>query len=279
MRKTRKKTYVNGKKYRLYCSAYFEPNGNESEYEVLYNNNRFQLLQYGKPLYNKWFSTLKVLLRTDENEVHGGCLVFVSEDGEHGRVLDIVKDTWLTEDIGFTSIKVVEKYCKSYLSNKDEEECYVEILDKKNKRITLYSSEKGIIFGPRDYTNIEFDEFGYILDDSIILEYSGYSKELNGYELKCSEDIYEVYYNKEKDEHFILAHCKNGGCLYDVESESSEINIEINEHKLIYNKEDNTLKIKSTEFYGWTDRDYRDAFSSAFEDDSSALWNVDDQEW
>lgn len=138
---------------------------------------------------------------------------------------------------------------------------FVNKLDKNNKIYSIFSLHDGYQFGPYEYSEIDVYENGVILDDKYVVEFTGFVKDVSGYE-KIDEEN-NVYYNKESDRWFILEDADGEFLHYLDDSNYPEIKeADLCDYRYEYNIETKKLK-KQQKYISDYDRDYdRDAWDA-----------------
>lgn len=276
------KQYIEGKKYGVFSTELYEPYDGKraAEYEVMMKNQKFYFLHYGEPIFDEPFTVYKLLIRTCENDFHSGCLIFLSHNGKNGRIYDPVNKKWMTNELPFTSVHVVYS-CKGDSFEFDEREPdwnIIEISDKSSHTISLFSTKEGFLLEKYQYGTIEFLRFGYIFDNKILIDYHGYKTDISNYKYEKNVEGFALFYNEQDDKYAILIDEPDGDfyTYWDEDDYDSEyVVIEYNDCRIRQNKETKELKVDRIYSDDWTAQDYRDALSSAYEDDPSALWNTD----
>lgn len=286
-----KRQFVEGRTYNLYSTPLYQRyqeyhtptypqigRRKETEFQVRYHQNRFYLLKEKKVIldgngYAKLHVLIKALYWNDEGE----CLIFLSKDGHMGGIYNLIQEKWILENIKCERVKVVE-------STKDEWDSYekktniIEFIDFTAKSIMLYSTAKGIIFGPQTFQDIEFCDFGYIINEEFILEYNGYTFNLHGYESISYKNGYEIYLNPENNQYVVLCYERGGGIFKEEDGDDYCLRMNINGDLIVFDKRRKELTIhKDYERANiWSNEDLNEAYKTAFEDDPTAMWNVDD---
>lgn len=130
-----------------------------------------------------------------------------------------------------------------------------------DKEFYIFSLLEKYKFGPYKYSDINQYEYGFVIDEKYVVEFSGFVVDISGYKKIDEENI--IYYNEKSDSWFILVDEAGELFYYLDDSDYSEIKeAEIGAYKYSYNIKTKELK-KHEMYFSDYDRDYdRDAWDA-----------------
>lgn len=256
-------------------------------FSLLYKDGSCYLVVDNEYVFSYGFKMIKILYRNDycykHSTIHGDAvLLMIYRDGLAG-IYDLQHLKWIVEKFEYTGFRMIYSKEESHfemapqLKNDMIEvkslENIFEIYTNSPYCLINYSLERGVILNLNKKPH--FYEFGYLIDNHIIHDFSGKETDLDTLKLITDDTLYPVYYDNKNLCYLVLVDETNGGLLY-LDSGLDHSNIlscyyeGTSYHpgfEIVFDTDTEEMQINSGSDYdyGWTEQQLRDGEDIAYE--------------